>query len=685
MPEAVITAHIPLVRIEQDLVRLPFGELVRLPFDAFNAASHHLFADWRGRYETAAPVFYQFGAEIIDPADGPPSSSTLKVKVPPAAWFDAFRLWPVDTNPRIADVVFTFWTAMQIAFPHLPIPSPQLSTLLVGLPPDMSVAVGGQDVGVLNVIGDADQELLFSDRAAFPPLSTSELSRIEPAMDTAWDVLLGPKGALAPALIGLAAAGSPMLTPEQAATLAVMQLEDLVGASDALGGRRANRLARLVQDPAGPDVEATIDAAFQIRHRTVHAENDPPPRGAAPRRVAEQILASTVTALASTPPNTTSLEAMWQDALAAADTPRTPLRLTESPVVAPPLRLRRSAPAVPVDLQLGGLGASDTVQCFTPLVGIDVQGSVDLGVGRSGVSARIDSVPLQLLALLVDKDIRREMNDLFAQAALLDESTTAALITSCPTGTSQADELVVRERDVVIHALRLAGQHDFIDPTAFGRYVFEDRVLSREPTILRQTFFRHALAGNHVAARVIHSEQHAVVMEMPGAEAPEPEILADLDTLRSMLHLVRFYADAAPHPKVEYVLGLLRRVADWRFTDPDVRAFLAVAALEAMLGRFPARDASPSIEDLAEAAVGSRTSAVEFFNDRGRPVRNEIAHGDWSPNDDGLESLDHFGDLATQIAVSYVRVWTEEHENEADPGDCFTKHLNDLLMEGRQP
>ena len=56
MPEAVVTAHIPLIRIEPEQVVLPFGELVRLPFEAFDAISHHLFADWRERYEATAPI-----------------------------------------------------------------------------------------------------------------------------------------------------------------------------------------------------------------------------------------------------------------------------------------------------------------------------------------------------------------------------------------------------------------------------------------------------------------------------------------------------------------------------------------------------------------------------------------------------------------------------------------------------
>ncbi len=58
---------------------------------------------------------------------------------------------------------------------------------------------------------------------------------------------------------------------------------------------------------------------------------------------------------------------------------------------------------MPVDVQLGELGASGRVRCFAPLVGLDVAGPIDLGAGLGGVDVRIDSVPTRLLSLLLDK------------------------------------------------------------------------------------------------------------------------------------------------------------------------------------------------------------------------------------------------------------------------------------------
>jgi hypothetical protein len=89
---------------------------------------------------------------------------------------------------------------------------------------------------------------------------------------------------------------------------------------------------------------------------------------------------------------------------------------------------------------------------------------------------------------------------------------------------------------------------------------------------------------------------------------------------------------------------------------PDIgRASLLLSAVEGMLGRFRKPQ---ELEKLVAAVVRERfPEAAKWFEDRGRPFRNSIAHGEWPGEEQNPRPMEHLIEVLQGLIPEFVQAW----------------------------
>ncbi len=145
MYSLLFLTHIPLLRLESDVVPFGDGALFRMPFDSFNLLTMGAFADHQRDYDATAPVFYQVELDLDHPFIKPERSNQqamqeMKISSDNFGFLDRLGLSFVRIfHEQFVDPA---WGALLLAAPASALPAPRLSVIFV-LPPVMPASTWG--------------------------------------------------------------------------------------------------------------------------------------------------------------------------------------------------------------------------------------------------------------------------------------------------------------------------------------------------------------------------------------------------------------------------------------------------------------------------------------------------------------------------------------------------------------
>ena len=324
-------------------------------------------------------------------------------------------------------------------------------------------------------------------------------------------------------------------------------------------------------------------------------------------------------------------------------------------------RLLRSTTEVTGGMRFGpGISSlrapEGTLLSWSPLVGLGIEQQFRLGeAGSPGIIP----VTSQEILSLEDKDISR---DFIAQlngenhevAALAIAKDTGQPFSYEPIG---ADDLM-RQRDLAVVALRLAGFLQFHDPELLGAYVYDGGMRHRRATILRQT----------VLLELRHEPGQRIGPADSARTGPFWQLLSEYDKV-------------ARHPDIDAVLVMFRRACDSRFLPATARAGLMFSALESMLGRFRPFKEKIQLETLVTRLVGGASPAAVWFAEDGRKFRNSVAHGHWESGDQ--RPFEYMPPIVQAVVPEFVRCWLEQEDRTLDrPGRAFIHQVTQQAAGG---
>lgn len=675
MADVVFLVHVPLLQIEEE--RLPFwaGWLWRLPFDQYNQLSLGAFEDHRNAYERTAPVFFQYQEELDLPIlqqNQPANAGAIEIKFPTNDWSLFGRLglgFLAIFHELIVDRV---WTALNLAAPAVSLPSPRLSVTFAVAHDGATFIAGESSAAILRLQGDADQEYLFLPEAG----SRLDAATAERAAALAELVVQAEQHReLAAALSYLRATTIPSLTSSEQLTLAVAALENLLlpEVRSGLGATFARRVAALL---AADPVQF---AAFKQLARRLYDARSAGLHGATPgpaelaeasgRAYAQQLLSAAIEQLTgrlATEPSLARLRAKLDKTPQTFPSAGSPHPLSDRTPPPAPWRLGRPRTQVTmgftpdVDLR----APEQTMLCWSPLVGLGVEAPFDSQQFGRPLITTLSGRELQSLE---EKDIVR---DFVAQLSL-----SPRLIAGVATGMrleahEVADELaeqyeaaygtvsrrtarLLRERDLAVVALRLAGFSAFHDPELLGPFVYVEGSRCRRPTVLRQTL-------------LMQTQRDPVEMLTPADGArvgPHWQLLADYNT-------------TARHPEIDQALTLYRRVFDRQVTPAQARAQMMLGLVEALLGRFRGPGDAVQLEALVAGVTGANTLASAWFARSGRKFRNAVAHGEWAFERGDDEPLDHLMAILSAALPAFLHAWLALDDRTGKrPGRVLIEHL----------
>jgi hypothetical protein len=675
MSELVFLTHIPLLRIEQDSIPFMVGDLWRMPFEAFNDLTVGAFEDHQQRYDAAAPVFYRAEADLPLPMLHPPNAVSdgkrhrLELKMATDNWQLlnslglGFMLWFQDT------FVDPAWSALLLAAPATTLPQPRNSVSFAVSTTEDMFHLGEAISSTLRVQGDADIEFVLLAEGTCSPLSADIIEKTAQLKSVLDRVKQVPE--LHAALRALQFATAPALYPAEQLTLTVVALESLLlpEVKSGLGATFSRRLSHLLSaEPAHREhLRAIAALLYDVRSAGLH--------GGAPRSPEEadvairdafgsQLLASAIIAIGA---NSEPLDAVRT----SLDTDGPPLVMSDAtiPTVQPPgkrsyERLLRASTEETFGVSFGSnatasLAAEEgMLLSWSPLVGLGIEKEFPLGEQGSPLVLGLTGPEVLTLE---DKDLRR---DFLAQLTVVQNSVaTLAIAAPVETAFSQGNRSpreLLRQRDLSVVALRLAGFQQFHDPELLGTFVFEGTMRYRRGTVLRQTILQQLR---------VTPEQHI-----------SPPDRARTGPLWAMLSQ---YDREVRHPDVDNVLVLIRRAFYHGFLPPAARAGLMFSALESMLGRSRPFKEKVQIHNLISYIAGADTQHALWFAQHGREFRNSIAHGQWDPDSDDPQPLAHMASILQALVPAYVRFWLEFGAGSPDrPGRAFIQQVTSRVTDG---
>ena len=657
MPDLDFLIHLPLLRIEEEL--LPFADvrLYRAPFEKYNEITAGAFSDHRARYEATEPVFLSFTVQI--PEDGlerriDEVHSLVEMKFPSTrtAMLDQLGLHAINWAHQ--KVVTPAWSALLLAAPAAALAPPRWSQSFISIGGGFTLNIGGKPTVVARVQGEADHEYLFLPDAPSERIPTANIARAAELAHTVREWEQVP--ALHAAITALRATGLPMLGQQDRMTIAVQALESLLLPEVRTDLKRtfARRAAALLASDAKSShrVEELARELYALRGESVHGsalqQND-----AFDNALAEQMLAAAIQALGRLVARGQTIDKVR----AQLDRGYPSVDAASVPIVTPAIgraaryRLAPRDPSSDVFSLTSSISrADDKVSCWSPLLGLTTHGLEQSGAMVIGKPPAPVLMPLSPLELndLEERDIRRDFFREFVMHGL----PTAVLLTvpkdpDAPTNPLDAKPYLERMRDLGVVALRLAGYDQFHDPELFGSAVFEGKRRLRCPTVLRQT----------IAEEIRH----------PASQSVGPD---DRPRLTKLWKEISRYEQDGPSPIIEHVLSLFRRSFDREFLEAEQRALILVSLLERMLERFRAPTDAVQLEDLVNALLGP-SEDVSWFRHHGRKYRNRVAHGEFTANDAG-EPIERLARLISRLVETLIATWNAaEHSAQNNPAKAL--------------
>jgi hypothetical protein len=643
MPAVVFFTHIPLLRLAGDEVPFADGELTSLAWDDYNNLSQGAFEDFRSLYEATAPVFYRLdvhGLAVPPISDAPSTGGMIELSAPTQAWDALLPSVGLGFMSAYANnIVDPAWMALLLAAPAAAPAWPRLSvTFAVSGDDTTSFAFQDRNVDGVRVDGDASHQLLFSPRATGSEITREAVEHADRLLAMLAEKPL--KRDVAAALGALRGLTHPALSPDQQTTLAVVTLEALLlpEVTTDLRATFARRVAALLApEPDRKELDRAARKLYDARSATIHGRAGRR-RATARPAFAQQVLAAAIAALLPETDDVATVCARLDEG-DGADAPRL-LHAEEVAGLQAPDRLRGRMPKIAAGLSVGGdiesMAAEEgTLLSWSPLVGLTSEG--ELGFGEDSGVLLTTASPRTVLTL-EDKDVRRELGNL-----VMVDTPIACLGVGHPSSDDDEQDLapLLRERDLAVTALRLAGFGAFVDPELLGMYVYEGITRTIDSSVFSLTILR----------------------EM-GTEPDERFGEDDIGRLYPWWQLLLDYDRRARHDEIDHVLALYRRAHDRKFLPPDARAGLLFATLESMLGRFRAPDDPAQLEDLVRRIAGDDDPAAAWFAEEGRALRNAIAHGYWDRDEDPLNRLQA---LLGPVLVAFLEAWVDGEDRDRRP------------------
>jgi hypothetical protein len=651
MPAVVFFTHIPLLRLAGDEVPFASGELTHLAWDDYNSLSQGAFEDFRSLYEATAPVFYRVDVhDLAAPpiSDAPSTGGMIELSAPTNAWEALLPNVGLGFMSAYANnVADPAWIALLLAAPAAAPVWPRLSvTFAVSGDDTTSFAFQDRNVDGVRVDGDASHQLLFSPRAAGSEITREAVEHADRLLAMLAEKPL--KRDVAAALGALCGLTHPALSPDQQTTLAVVTLEALLlpEVTTDLGATFARRVAALLAPEADrKELDRAARTLYDARSATLHGRAGPR-RATARPAFAQQVLAAAIEALLPESDDVATVCARLDEG-DGADVPRL-LDAEEAAGLQAPDRLRGRMPKIAAGLSLGGdiesMAAEEgTLLSWSPLVGLTSEG--ELGFGEDSGVLLTTARPRTVLTL-EDKDVRRELGNL-----VMIDTPIACLGVGHPSGDDDERELVpmLRERDLAVTALRLAGFGAFVDPELLGVYVYDG-----------------------ITRTIDSSVFSPMILRGMGKEPEESFGEDDISRLYPWWQLLLDYDRRARHDEIDHVLALYRRAHDRQFLPPDARAALLFATLESMVGRFRAPDDPVQLEGVVRRIVGDDDPAAAWFAENGRALRNAIAHGYWNRDE---EPLDRLQALLGPVLVAFLEAWVDGEDRDRRPAHVLLESV----------
>jgi hypothetical protein len=563
--EVVLAAHIPLLRIEAESVPFTGGDLWRMPFEQFNALTVGAFEDHRAPYEEVAPVFYRIVARpklsnLVPIPTEQTGNHRLQMKAPSNRWSIAHAagLGVIDWFQTVA--VTPAWHALLLQLPNAALPPPRWSLSFAVADPGFGFSQGKQVAQVASIQGDADIEYLIT--SGFQT-TTLDAKALQEASDWTERLSEGSSidSALWPALHTLAECASPVLKPSDRAVLATAALESLLlpdvrnGQARTLAKRTAALLNRDAKERA--ERESEVRALYEARSSTLHGETPAvPERVSADTARGPALLATVICALDALH---TSLDVPIEQLLENLDR-----EVTTAPAPAFRPAATWSPQIQRARVSIVGLAATNLSSpegswlLWAPIAGLHCKEPMTL----DGSDARL-LLPLTGAEVLEleERDIRR---DFASRLNRLGEHLAALCLRLDRTQAgddNEALQLLEKERDLAVAALRLAGYHAFCDPAHAGPVIMSGLVRLRRPAVLRQSVWQ-MMINESAAVQVQHDKD-------------EPRVVPQLKRLIA-------YAEAGLQSDHERTLSLYLRGFDRRFMPehtqpPCISLPLAVA------------------------------------------------------------------------------------------------------------
>ena len=491
MPDLDFLIHLPLLRIEDELLPFAGARLYRAPFEKYNEITTGAFSDHRARYEATEPVFLSFTWQIpeeglerrIDEVHG-----LAEIKAPSSR---TTGLHAIDFVHQ--QVVTPAWSALLLASPAAALPPPRWSQTFISIDGGFTLNIAGRATVGARVQGEADHEYLFMPDAPSERIPAATIARAAELVDAVrkWEEVPD----LHAALTALRATGLPMLGRQDRMTIAVQALESLLLPEVRTNLTRtfSRRAAALLASDAesAQRIAALARELYVLRSESVHGsalrQND-----AFDNALAEQMLAAAIQALGT-------LVARGQttdEVRAQLDRGYPSVEAASVRIVTPAIgrsasyRLAPRDPSSDVFSFTSSMRADDGVVCWSPLLGLTTHGLEQSGamvMGEPPVPVLMPLSPSELNDL-EERDIRRD----FFRAFIVQGLPMAVLLTvpkdpDAPANPLDAKPYLERMRDLGVVALRFAGYDQFHDPELFGSALFEGNRRLRCPTVLRQT------------------------------------------------------------------------------------------------------------------------------------------------------------------------------------------------------
>ncbi|HMI51830.1 MAG TPA: hypothetical protein VK525_09975 [Candidatus Saccharimonadales bacterium] len=665
MPNLDFLVHLPLLRIEEEL--LPFGpcQLYRMPFKQYDEISLGAFSEQKSLYEATEPVFLSLSVAVpegnLSPAEEQ-GRGIVELKLPTNRWsmLDELGLGPV--NWMHAEFARPAWTALLLAAPASALVPPSWSQTFVAADQGFALRLAAGVRRAARVQGEADHEYLFLPEAAGERIPAADISRAALIFKQLHEWESVPE--LRAGLQTLRATGSPLLSSPHRATLAVRGLESLLlpEVEIALQETFARRAAALLADSREDTDRVALRAGelYSLRSETLHGAAVLTGTHLLQEGSAEEMLALAIQNIGKLVSGGQTIKAARRELDKGFRDGRSSVtfQFDKAPIgQAAKDRLARRKPSDVYVVNSSMKAEEDRVCCWSPLLGLRTEGLEKTGgmlLGQAPAPILMPLTPEELFDL-EERDIRRDFMAEFRQ-----HGHPMAILMTVPEDGGGGDPEVLtpfleRMRDLGVVALRLAGYDRFHDPELFGSAVFAGSRRLRRPTVLRQT--------------VSEEVRHEAVQRAGPSELPR---------LAAIWKQIWQYESAGRSTEVEHVLSLFRRSFDREFLHAEGRAIILLSLLEALMGRFRPRNEPVQVEDLVEALLGL-TPDVRWFRKAGKIFRNQVAHSrlDTSRVNKALDALSR---LVCGLVLALLETWNavDERDRTRRPSDLLVSHASRL-------